>query len=91
LVSSHKHWPAVAQTTQQNLAGAAAPALVSKFPVIVKVMMIFAEVDDVNDLPEFFSVDHLALCAASWLTQLEVRAQEIANRLGFPFPFSLCH
>jgi hypothetical protein len=26
------------------------------------------------------------LRAASWLTQLEVRAQETANRLGFPFP-----
>jgi hypothetical protein len=41
----------VAQTTQQNLAGAA-PTLVSKFPVIAKDMMIFTEeVDDVNDLP----------------------------------------
>jgi hypothetical protein len=69
----------VAQTAQQSLAGAA-PALTSKFPVIAKIMMTFAEVDDVQDLPEFFSVDyHPALRAASWLTQLEVRAQEIAN------------
>ncbi len=75
----------VAQTTQQSLAGAA-PTLISKFPAIAKIMMIFSEVDDVQDLPEFFSVDYPALRAASWLTQLEVRAQEIANRLNFPFP-----
>jgi hypothetical protein len=75
----------VAQTTQQSLAGAA-PTLISKFPVIAKIMMIFSEVDDVQELPEFFSVDYPALRAASWLTQLEVRAQEIANRLNFPFP-----
>jgi hypothetical protein len=75
----------VAQTTQQSLAGAA-PTLTSKFPVIAKIMMTFAEVDNVQDLPEFFSVDYPALRAASWLTQLEVRAQEIANRLNFPFP-----
>jgi hypothetical protein len=75
----------VAQTTQQSLAGAA-PTLTSKFPVIAKIMMTFAEVDDVQDLPEFFSVDYPALRAALWLTQLEVQAQEIANRLNFPFP-----